>query len=163
MLCQGQWFLWRENDTQWITKWNTLHFPCFESCQTTFFFFFLLHGSRKEASQIRMKWEDELAILTGERFDTGLRKSNHRTKNVLRLCWKITIKWTARNIPPLKCFNFSQKMTLKCEHITWMSSLITVSYYGYCRPRWSQGNVLASRSKVCGFKPNWGQWIFFKT
>ena len=28
------------------------------------------------------------------------------------------------------------------------------------RPRWSLGNVLASRSKVCGFKPGWGRWIF---
>ena len=28
------------------------------------------------------------------------------------------------------------------------------------RPRWSWGNVLASRSKVCGFKPGWGLWIF---
>ena len=28
------------------------------------------------------------------------------------------------------------------------------------RPRWSRGNVLASRSKVRGFKPGWGRWIF---
>ena len=28
------------------------------------------------------------------------------------------------------------------------------------RPRWSRGNVLASGSKVRGFKPDWGQWIF---
>ena len=25
--------------------------------------------------------------------------------------------------------------------------------------RWSRGNVLASRSKVRGFKPDWGRWI----
>ena len=30
----------------------------------------------------------------------------------------------------------------------------------YCRPRWSRGNVLASRSKVRGFKPSRGRWIF---
>ena len=29
-----------------------------------------------------------------------------------------------------------------------------------CRPRWSRGNVLALRSKVCGFKSSWGRWIF---
>ena len=29
-----------------------------------------------------------------------------------------------------------------------------------CRPRWSRGNVLASRSKVRGFKSGWGRWIF---
>ena len=28
------------------------------------------------------------------------------------------------------------------------------------RPRWSRGKVLASRSKVRGFKPGWGRWIF---
>ena len=28
------------------------------------------------------------------------------------------------------------------------------------RPRWSRGNVLASRSKVRGFKSGWGPWIF---
>ena len=28
------------------------------------------------------------------------------------------------------------------------------------RPRWSRGNVLASRSKVPGFKYVWGRWIF---
>ena len=28
------------------------------------------------------------------------------------------------------------------------------------RPRWSRGNVLASRSKVHGFKSNWGRCIF---
>ena len=28
------------------------------------------------------------------------------------------------------------------------------------RPRWSRGNVLASRSKVRGFKPSWGRWTF---
>ena len=26
--------------------------------------------------------------------------------------------------------------------------------------RYSRGNVLASRAKVCGFKPEWGRWIF---
>ena len=31
------------------------------------------------------------------------------------------------------------------------------------RPRWSRGNVLASRSKIRGFKPGWGRWIFFRT
>ena len=30
----------------------------------------------------------------------------------------------------------------------------------HCRPRWFRGNVLASRSKVRGFKPGWGRWIF---
>ena len=29
-----------------------------------------------------------------------------------------------------------------------------------CRPLWSRGNVLASRSKVRGFQPDWGRWIF---
>ena len=29
-----------------------------------------------------------------------------------------------------------------------------------CRPRWSRGNVLASRSMVRWFKPDWGRWIF---
>ena len=29
-----------------------------------------------------------------------------------------------------------------------------------CQPRWSQGNVLALRSKVHRFKPDWGRWIF---
>ena len=29
-----------------------------------------------------------------------------------------------------------------------------------CRPRWSRGNMLASRSKVRGFKSGWGRWIF---
>ena len=29
------------------------------------------------------------------------------------------------------------------------------------RPRWSRGYVLASRSKVHGFKSGWGRWIFF--
>ena len=28
------------------------------------------------------------------------------------------------------------------------------------RPRWSRGNVLTSRSKIRGFKPGWGWWIF---
>ena len=28
------------------------------------------------------------------------------------------------------------------------------------RPRWSRGNVLALRSKVRGFIPGWGRWIF---
>ena len=28
------------------------------------------------------------------------------------------------------------------------------------RPRWSRGNLLASRSKVRGFKPGWDRWIF---
>ena len=27
------------------------------------------------------------------------------------------------------------------------------------RPRWSQGNVLASRSEIRGFKSGWGRWI----
>ena len=31
----------------------------------------------------------------------------------------------------------------------------------YCsRPRWSRGNVLASGSKLRGFKPDWNRWIF---
>ena len=29
-----------------------------------------------------------------------------------------------------------------------------------CRPRWSQGNVIASRSKVRGFISGWSRWIF---
>ena len=29
-----------------------------------------------------------------------------------------------------------------------------------CWPRWSRGNVLSSRTKVRGFKPGWGWWIF---
>ena len=32
-----------------------------------------------------------------------------------------------------------------------------------CRPQWSQGNVLASRSEVRRFKPGWGRWVFFRT
>ena len=35
-----------------------------------------------------------------------------------------------------------------------------VSNQSRCPPRWSQGNVLASRSKVRVFKPDWGWWIF---
>ena len=27
-------------------------------------------------------------------------------------------------------------------------------------PRWSRGNVLASRSNVRGFKPDWARWVF---
>ena len=34
------------------------------------------------------------------------------------------------------------------------------TYIHPCRPRWSRGNVLASRSKVRMFKPGWGRWIF---
>ena len=34
------------------------------------------------------------------------------------------------------------------------------TYIHLCRPRWSQGNVLVSRSKVRGFKPGWG-WLMF--
>ena len=38
--------------------------------------------------------------------------------------------------------------------------LMRYSYFIVCRPRWSRGNVLASRSKVSRFKPHWGRWIF---
>ena len=35
-----------------------------------------------------------------------------------------------------------------------------LNWYHCSRPRWSRGNVLASRSKVRGFKPGWGRSIF---
>ena len=46
------------------------------------------------------------------------------------------------------------------NYISRMTTLIKVSkiYIG-CR---SRGNVLSSRSEVCGFKPGWGRWIFFQ-
>ena len=30
----------------------------------------------------------------------------------------------------------------------------------HCRPRWSRGNVLNSRSEIREFKPGWGRWLF---
>ena len=38
-----------------------------------------------------------------------------------------------------------------------------ICYMYNCRPSCARGNVLASRSKVRGFKPGWGRWIFFRT
>ena len=36
-----------------------------------------------------------------------------------------------------------------------------ICFYGFhSRPRWSRGTVLASKSKVRGFKSSWGRWIF---
>ena len=52
-----------------------------------------------------------------------------------------------------------KKMLLRLNPL-WKLLELCRSYLSDCRPRWSQGNVLASRSKVCGFKPNWGRWIF---
>ena len=40
------------------------------------------------------------------------------------------------------------------------SLFIYLCVYLYCRPRWSRGNVLVSRSKVRGFKPVWSRLIF---
>ena len=37
------------------------------------------------------------------------------------------------------------------------------NYLTPCRPQWSRGNVLASRSKVRELKSGWGRWIFFGT
>ena len=38
--------------------------------------------------------------------------------------------------------------------------MLQVLTFCYCRPRLSRGNVIASRSKVRGFKPGWDRWIF---
>ena len=37
---------------------------------------------------------------------------------------------------------------------------VNKSYLNWSRPRWTQANVFASRSKLRGFKPDWGGWIF---
>ena len=39
-------------------------------------------------------------------------------------------------------------------------SFLNSSKWLYSQPRWSQGNVLSSRSKVHGFKSGWGRWTF---
>ena len=48
------------------------------------------------------------------------------------------------------CLDFKLKYKLQ----RYLSIIIT------SRPRWSRGNVLASRSKVRGFKPDWCRWMF---
>ena len=40
------------------------------------------------------------------------------------------------------------------------SPLKLLEFHFIRRPRWSLGNVLVLRSKVHGFKPDWGRWIF---
>ena len=44
--------------------------------------------------------------------------------------------------------------------LSWFELLSSNFQYDCFIPRWSRGNVLASSSKVRGFKPGWGRWIF---
>ena len=43
---------------------------------------------------------------------------------------------------------------LKCKLISGNVKTEDPRKINWCWPRWSRGNVLASRSKVCGFKPD---------
>ena len=68
------------------------------------------------------------------------------------------------------CALFSQVRNYTYVYFPWQftkrrAMLVTwspwyLSFPGSGRPRWSRGNVLASRSKVLGFKSGWGRLIF---
>ena len=63
-------------------------------------------------------------------------------------------------IPVPRALKFS-----KCNQDAWppchFGSWLDIETYKYhSRPWWSRSNVLVSISKVCGFKPDWGWWIF---
>ena len=69
-------------------------------------------------------------------------------------------QWQA--FPSLRCHSQSSQLiqfsTPKSD-IVW--NLVRQYYLLFtCRPRWSRGNVLVLRSKVRGFKTDWGRWFF---
>ena len=52
------------------------------------------------------------------------------------------------------------KVMLVRVHHTGHSSKFKYVCCMLCRPRRSRVNMLASRPKVCRFKPDWGRWMF---
>ena len=64
-----------------------------------------------------------------------------------------TILLNRRKFPNFLCWNCN---IIRLPIIIIIIIIIILS----CRHRWSRGNVIASRSKVRGFKPGWGRWIF---
>ena len=71
------------------------------------------------------------------------------TSKLFNYCnyFQFFVKTVICNYPSLQLISYS---VLLCRPIIQVSS----------RPRWSRSNVLASRSKVPGFKSSWGRWIF---
>ena len=70
------------------------------------------------------------------------------------------------NLLTTKCGRRNLKTNLKPDrHSNRNESLMeSFLYFKSCkmipsRPRWSRGNVLASRSKFRGFKHGWGRWV----
>ena len=63
-----------------------------------------------------------------------------------------------------KLFRASTGLVLKAKLTVvptiYLPPHINLHHSSHCRPWWSRGNVLASRSKIRGSKPDFGRWIF---
>ena len=77
--------------------------------------------------------------------------------------WRIRSSLTCRHIHCVHTHLLSsdgERHMWLSKRICYVSICLFVPFIRRCRPRWSRGNVLASRSKVRWFKSGWGRWIF---
>ena len=82
------------------------------------------------------------------------------------------INWLAPDMHPLcrrldacyesywKCGCSTTNFLSTRMHLRYLIQGFSFAYLLFRFVWWSRGNMLASRSKVRGFKPGWGRWIF---